>query len=305
MKKVLLLFALVFSYSALAEPATDFYYHPLPDAEIIWSAPTNLPDALPVYKTIARNFSADIISNAMILASFKESNIVVSNATLVRFQDRKDDKWNYFLNILPEAGQILYYPRTESLGSSKSVPNEKEVSRRAWNYLSLFGIDPSQVCELPENRKVEACAGSTNVCFRGVFLARVMAGNGMREMGFGIDFGSHGQIRDFYLLWPIWETVGVEHSAAIGQIIQWLKDGRMLPTEDELSDAAKIEQLKKAKKLIITSFNLYYGQGRYGELPSGENEHLVSPFGILKGVADLEETNINFALYCPIIDETK
>lgn len=300
MKKTFLFFALAFSYSALAEPTADPYYHPPPDVEIMWNAPTNLPDVLPVYKTMTRNFSPAIISNAMVLASFEESDIVVSNATLIRFQDRKDDKWNRFLNILPEAGQILYYPRTESLGSPKGVPDEQEVSKRAWNYLSLFGIDHSQVCELPENRKVETCPGSTNICSRGVFLSRVMEGNGMREMGFGIDFGSHAQIQDFYLLWPSWKATGTEHPATVEKIIRWLKHGRMLPTEDELSDAVKIEQLKKAKILVITGFDLHYGEGRYGELPSKENEKLISPFGVLKGAASLESTNINFTFYCPV-----
>jgi hypothetical protein len=289
-----------FSLSADSLRLAGVTYQPATNIEILWNAPTNLPDVLPVYKMMTRTFSPTIISNAMVLASFKESDMVVSNATLIRFQDRKDDKWNRFLNILPEAGQILYYPRAESPGSPKGVPDEREVSKRAWNYLSLFGIGRSQVCELPENRKIETCPGSTNICSRGVFLSRVMEGSGMREMGFGIDFGSHAKIRDFYLLWPSWKATGIEHPAVVEKIIQWLKDGRMLPTEDELPDAVKIEQLKKAKILIITSFNIHYGEGRYGELPSKENEHLVSPFGVLKGVANLENTNINFTLYCPI-----
>ncbi|MGH7976501.1 MAG: hypothetical protein ACREDS_06165, partial [Limisphaerales bacterium] len=241
-----------------------------------------------------------VISNAMVLASFKESDMVVSNETLIRFQDRKNDKWSRFLNILPEAGQILYYPRVESAGSPNDVPDEQEVSKLAWDYLPLFDINHSQVCELPKNRKIKTCPGSTNVCSRGVFLSRIMAGNGMREMGFGIDFGSHAHIEDFYLLWPAWETTGTEHSVTIKQIIQWLKAGRMLPTEDELLNRAKIEQLAEAKKLVITGFDLHYGQGKFGELPSQENENLVSPFGVLKGIANLENTNINFTLYCPV-----
>jgi hypothetical protein len=300
MKRKLSLLFLMLGLPVLADPAKDFYYHPPPDVEIVWNAPTNSPGVLPVYKTGPRNFSPAVISNAMKLASFEKSDLVISNEALIRFQDKKNDRWNRFLNIMPEAGQIMYHPRAESAGSPDGVPDEQEVSKRAWDCLSLFGIERSQVCELPENRKIETCADSTNVCTRGIFLSRAVAGSGMRETGFGIDFGSHAQIKDFYLFWPTWEKAGNQQTATVEQIIQWLKAGKMLPTEDELPDADKIQQLKKAKKLIITGFDLHYGQGKYGELPSKENEHLVSPFGVLKGIANLENTNINFTLYCPV-----
>lgn len=286
--------------SIWASPAGDFYFHPVAGIDVVWGAPTNLPNSLPIYETSPQNFAPSVISNAVSLASFTEKDLVISNRNIIRYQDKKGDKWTRFLNILPEDSQILYHQRTGPTGPAKDVPDEQEVSKLAFEYLASFGINRSQVCELPENRKVELCPGSTNVCSRGVFLTRTVAGSGVRGTGFQIDFGSHGQIRDFYLCWPTWSGSGSRPIVTVPQIIQWLKDGRMLPTEKELTNKAKMQDLEQATRLLVTSFEIHYGQGRFGELPSAENEKMVSPFGVLKGTAYLENTNIDFTLYAPI-----
>jgi len=294
------LFLALTATSIWASPAGDFYFHPAAGVDVVWDAPTNLPNTLPIYETSPRNFPPEVISNAVSLASFTERDLVFSNQNLIRYQDKKGEKWTRFLNILPEHSQILYHQRTGPTSPAKGVPDEQEVSKLAFENLALFGIDRSQVCELPENQKVELCPGSTNVCSRGVFLTRTVAGSGVRTIGFQIDFGSHGQIRDFYLCWPTWTSSGSRPVVTVPQIIQWLKDGRMLPTEKELPDKSKMQDLEQATKLLVTGFEIHYGQGRFGELPSPENENLVSPFGVLKGTAFMESTNIDFTLYAPI-----
>jgi hypothetical protein len=280
------------------------FFHPATNAEIIWSAPASeLPKTLPTYQASPQNFSPTVISNAMFLAAFQMKDLVSPPhyQAVLAFHDRKDESWTRALTIIPEVGQILYRVRTNSINSA-GVPTDEEVAKQTWNYLPQFQIDPSQLTEKPENRRIEFCEdGTTNVCARGIFLTRKLDGIETREIGFGMDFSSGGQIKGFYLIWPKLEVLEKYRTASPDQIVAWIKEGKTFPTEDELKNQAKIKNLMTAKKMTITKIRPEYGKGKYGEMPTSESEKLVSPFGILEGVADLGNTNISFQFYCPIL----
>lgn len=281
------------------------FFHPAGNLEIVWNAPTAaLPKNLRVYKIIPQTFSSVVISNAMALASFQMRDLTSPRdyKTVLYFQDSKDESWSRSLTIIPDAGQILYRIRTNSINSD-GIPNDEEVARRTWDYLPQFQIDPAQMNKNPGIRRIENCGGnnSTNVCARGIFLTRKVDGIEVRNIGFGMDFSSHAQIKGFYLIWPKLEVSGNFQTATPEQIVAWIKEGKAFPTEDELRDAAKVKNLSNAKKLIITKITPEYGEGKYGEAPTADSENYVSPFGILEGVADLGDINISFRFYCPIL----
>ena len=306
MKKLLPVFFLAVSLRSPADAPRleNPFFHPDTHAEIIWNAPAGeLPKNLRIYKMDPQTFSPAVISNAMALASFQWKDLVSPPGykAVLCFQDSKDEFWTRALTIIPQFGQILYRVRANPTNSA-AVPNDEEVAKRTWKYLAQFQIDPSQLIEKPENRRIEFCEGSTtNVCARGIFLTRKMDGIEIRELGFGMDFSSGGQIKGFYLVWPVLEVSETFQVVSPDQIVAWVKKGKAFPTEDELKNPATIKNLTAAQKLIITKITPEYGKGRYGEMPTTESENFVSPFGILEGTASLVDTNVNFRLYCPIL----
>jgi hypothetical protein len=279
-------------------------FQPSTNVEIVWSAPDGeLPRNLQIYKLNPQKFSVAVISNAMALASFQMKDLVSppNYKAVICFQDNKDEFWTRALTIIPQFGQILYRVRAPSTNSA-DVPTNEEVAKRTWKYLSQFQIDPSELIEKSENRRIEFCGdNSTNVCARGIFLSRKVDGIEIRELGFGMDFGSGGQIKGFYLILPKLELFKKCQTASSDQIIAWVKEGKAYPTEDELSNRTKIKNLMSAKKLTLTKITPEYGEGKYGEMPSADSESYTTPFGILEGTANLGSTNVSFRLYCPIL----
>jgi hypothetical protein len=282
-----------------------FFYHPLPNVEVVWKAGTNWPKSLRVFKATPRSFPAAMVSNAMALAAFGKQDMVVSNQSVIRFQDGKADRWTRALDILPANGQISYRVRTGLTGPAENVPSEEEVAKRAWEYSARLGFDRSQLIEKPEKRQNQTCEGSAEVCARGTFLTRLVDDCEINGMGFGLDLGSHGQIRAFYLLWPNLDDSASSPSATPEQVIAWLKQGRALPTVEELQDPATLKKLAGASKLTISKVILGYGEGRYGELPLGNAPQPISPFVILECTAEVGGDNIKCKFYCPILSATR
>lgn len=242
-----------------------------------------------------------MVSNAMALASFGKQDMVVSNQSVIRFQDGKADRWTRALDILPANGQISYRLRTGLTSPAEDVPSEEEVAKRAWEYSARLGLERSQLVEKPEKRQTQTCEQSTEVCVRGTFLTRVVDGCEVNDIGFGLDLGNHGQIRAFYLLWPNLENSASSPSATPEQIIAWLKEGKALPTVEELQDPATLKKLAEVSKLTITKVTLGYGEGRYGELPSGNAPQPISPFVTLECIGEVGGENIKCKFYCPIL----
>jgi hypothetical protein len=305
MKRLLLVVLLCAGFGCLAETAKDVFYHPSPDIEVIWKAETNWPRVLRIYKATPGNFLTTTISNALTLASFGKQDLVVSNHSVIRFQDHKGDRWTRSLDILPAHGQILYRSRAGLNGPPEGVPSDEEVAKRAWEFSARLGIERSQLIEKPENCKSETCERSTEICARGISLTRIVDGLEIDETGFGVNFGNHAQLRSFYLIWPSLQNSESSPTATREQISAWIKEGKALPTVEELQDPATIKKLAEAKKLTITKITLRYGQGRYGEMPTGESEQLVSPFGLLEGIAEVGDSNINCKFYCPILSQVR
>jgi hypothetical protein len=69
--------ALVISSFAAAPTLEDLSPHLSTNAQIIWKAPTNnLPKSFCIYKKLPRVFSAAVISNALMLASFQSKGLL-------------------------------------------------------------------------------------------------------------------------------------------------------------------------------------------------------------------------------------
>ncbi len=149
---------------------------------------------------------------------------------------------------------------------------------------------------------------TNNSCGRRISLARRIDDVEFQNdsEGFSIEFGSHGQIRSFTLVWPKLERSKKRRTAAPDQIIACLKAFKtpVAPKDDEADYFSRIRTLAKARKVTITRITPYYADEVFGQ--SAEELHpnrpkFATPFAELKVVAELENTSMDALLYAPIL----
>ncbi|MGH7990741.1 MAG: hypothetical protein ACREDS_11210 [Limisphaerales bacterium] len=162
--------------------------------------------------------------------------------------------------------------------------------------------------------------GSTNyetdnltnqLCGRGVFLSRTLDGILFFSMGedalvdgFWIEFGSHGQIRGFSLVWPALKRDKLQPAASPQQIIACIRAFKTMtpPIGKETHYFARIKNLAKAKKLTITKITPYYMEGIYGQTPTNdEPPKVIAPLAELEAVADFGNSNMPVRLLSPVL----
>ncbi|MGH7991542.1 MAG: hypothetical protein ACREDS_15300, partial [Limisphaerales bacterium] len=220
MKTIALLFiflAAVFS-SFAADTLENFCPHFSTNTEIIWQAPTNqLPNNFWIYKRLPPHpFSATVISNAVIFASLEHK--ISPEPSTNDFFLPEDHPQNYpgtipiIFSITPKSATISYglpHPST----NTSDIPADKILVQRAWACATQLGVDPAQIAfkEMTSrfNQNQNGDDLTNQLCGRGVFLSRKLDGilfwgngeNGGSE-GFWIEFGSHGQVHAFSLVWP-------------------------------------------------------------------------------------------------------
>jgi hypothetical protein len=309
------------AFPSPAGPLTleDISPHLSTNAQIIWKAPTNhLPGNFRIYKRLPQTFSAATISNALVLASFQNKGPVLPSTNEIYILDRNrkgDDPLAGHFTIIPRFASISYQIRNHALGSAVDIPSDKAIAERAWDCAMRLGLDRVQLlqkstsnrmCEYDEKGRLGT---NDSIGGREIVLARLIDGitfygNGNEE-GFCIEFGSHGKIRSFSLVWPNLELGEISQAARPEQIIRCIRAYKtpLIPNDDEGGPYfARIKSLANAKAFTITKIIPYYGEGVFGEVPTNnEPPELVAPFAELEAVADFGNSNLTVRLFSPML----
>jgi hypothetical protein len=144
-------------------------------------------------------------------------------------------------------------------------------------------------------------------CSRQTFLTRKVNGFEMRDFGLGVNLGSHGQVRGFWVSWPNLEQKGTELAASADQVMRCIAARLTILalTPDGGFDLELLKRLAQAHKLTVTHIKPIYAEGRYGmvpDVPDGQMQNPYrAPYAELEVVAELESTNITVHLWSPIL----
>lgn len=282
---------------------------------IIWKAPTNhMPKSLWIYKKLPNPFTAPMISNAVVLASFRSKGYPLPSTNRITLWDHNregDDPLAGWFCILPDWGMIEFKVRNHAVGLSEGIPNDEQIAERARKYVVQLGINVAQLsrgairdngCEYDDKGGL---ATNGYVCGRVITFARKIDGLDFQDEneGFTIEFGSHGAIRSFILNWPNLEREQNGPTANPQQIIACIKASKALVVPDDKPNYFdRIRNLANAKTFTITKITPYYGEGVYGEMPTNiEPPKIVMPFAELEAVADFGTSNVTVRLVSPIL----
>lgn len=301
-------------------PLENFSPHFSTEMPIVWQAETNhFPTSFWIYRRCpAHPFSEAVISNAVALASLQSKGF--PNASTNNFYILEEHPPNYpvaipaIFSITPKSATISYaqpHPNT----NAADIPSDKILIQRVWAYAAKLGIDPAQI-EFKEmtSRFAQDENGNdiTNqLCGRGFYLSRRLDGvsfwgngeNGDNE-GFWIEFGCHGQVRAFSLVWPDLKRSEPQQTASPQQIIACIRAFKTmsLPNRNEPDYFMRLKNLAKTKKLTITRIMPFYGEGVYGEMPlNDELSPIIAPFAELDAIADFGNSNAAVKLLAPIL----
>jgi len=318
------------AFSSLAGPLTweDFSPHLSTNAQIIWKAPTNnLPKNLWICKKLLpRVFSASVISNAIVLASLQKkgfpqpstNRITIWEPTRENLSPWDDDPQAGALSIDPDFARLYYTMPHFDMDSGIDIPSDDVIVKRAWDNAFKLGLDSaqlmqkppiSQICSFDENGRDN---NNNQICGRIVFLCRLIDGIGFisngdgtwEAEGFWIQYGSHGKIRSFAVVWPTLKRDGKSQTASPQQIIACIRAHKIIviPNADEEKYFERVKTLANAKKFTITKITPYYGEGVFGEVPTNnEPSKYVSPVAELEAIADFGNSNLTVRLFSPVL----
>jgi hypothetical protein len=322
MKALVFLAIIATTFSSFAELVReDFAPHFSPEMPIVWQAETNqLPNGFWTYKRLPPHpFSETVISNALILASLE--HIISPKSSTNDFFYHEDMGPNYpgtipdIFCIIPKFATISYglpHPGT----NTTDIPADKMLVQRAWTYAAQLGVNPAQIAfkEMTShfNQDESGDELTNQLCGRGVFLSRKLDGilfwsSGTQDEsvdGFWIEFGSHGRVRAFSLVWPDLKRDELQPAATPQQIISCIRAFKTmsLPNGNEPGYFERLKKLAKAKKLTITRIVPYYIEGIYGKTPTNDGPpQLVAPIVELEAVANFGNSNANVRLLAPIL----
>lgn len=303
MKRIVLL--LVLCLVCLPLVSRGETYHPA-NTEIVWDAPvTNVPMGLWVYRVIPQNFSPAILSNLMVYGAFTSKNLAkptvqVSDKDLIHFQVTNGNVTRY-LNMAPSVGWIEYYDGAASanVGHEEGVPSEGEAIKLAREFLFQLGIDKALAVEKPTAMSVgrqgdaNTSKGTNAVYSRGVFLSRRLDGVNIFGNGIGgglfIEFGNHGKVMNFTLVWRNLMPFRPCRVATPTELVNWIKQGKSTIAEPH-------EDVRKARRATIKKITVFY-EGA----DESQRQEYVRPFAELVIETDLPGKAARFVLHCPII----
>ena len=278
-------------HSIASNSVQDFSPHFPTNAQIIWKAPTNtIPKSFWIYKLLPNTFTAPVISNAIVLASFESKGFPQPSTNEIILVDRTpegdDPLAGSFAVIIPRAGQISFNKREHQLGSTNDIPSDATVRKKARDCALLLGLNLSELSEGKfekshcEYNEKGGMALDEDICGKSFNLIRNIDGlpfMGESE-GFSIEIGSRGVIRSFGLNWPKIDHFVNLQTFAPTQIISMFKDHKtILIPDDPANYFQKIKSLSKTEIFSITNIMFYYGEGFFGEIPK-ENEYYVPKY---------------------------
>jgi hypothetical protein len=314
----------VLSASAESRALEEISSHMFTNAAIVWQAPTNqLPKSIWVYRRILpRVFPEAIVSNAIVLGSLQSKGFPKPSTNYFGIREDKGphyDPWaahHDIFGIYPDIAYLFYSVPDYNADSGKDIPTDETIARQAWKCAAQLGLDPAMLvqgdffthfCDTEQNGEVVH-----HVCGRGVFLSRQLHGvaflpgrdEGDAVEGFAIQFGSHGQLRGFSLCWPTLERHELQAIIGPQEIIRCVKEHKIsvLPIAEEKDFFGRLQELGKAKKLIINKITPYYADFVFRDVSTNNaSSQFATPLAELEAVADFGNTNASIRLLAPII----
>lgn len=318
---LVLAFELALSASAGTPTLEEISSHFFTNGPIVWQASTDhLPKQLWIYRrSLPRVFSANLITNAIILGSFQSQGFPrpSTNQTCIVAEPRSPfiNVCNFFIN--PGEASMAFQSPDYKNASPNSIPSDQMIVSRAWGYAPQLGLDPKQMIQksfFTHSNDADQTGGGTTafVCGRGVFLSRQLDGvaffsaddTGSDTEGFAIEFGSRGQIRSFSFRWSPLERHKSQQTASLQEISRCISAHKaiVLPNLDEADYFGRLRSLATAKKLTITKITPVYGEGILGELQTNNAPcNFAIPFAELEAVADFGTSNATVRLVSPIL----
>lgn len=292
------IFAVMFSSAAEQITIEEISPHFSTNTPIFWQAPMDhLPKNIWTYKIVPRVFSATTISNAIVLAGFRDKGFPKpsTNRIIIWADHSEYETMPPYFSVLPDVGQISF-----TLGNrtpeGKPEISKTEAIERAWKCLFQLGVDRDQFL------KTNAASYGTV----GIFLPRIIDGIQVQneDQGFQVRLGKERKILGFHLLWPNLEREQNYNIASPQEIIACVRAFKTPSPLDgeEVDYFGRIKNLAKAKKLTITKITPYYGEGVYGRAPTNnEPIKIVTPIAELEVVADFGGSNTTVKLLSPIL----
>jgi hypothetical protein len=271
----------------------DISPHLPSNALVVWQAATNhLPLSFWTYEKASQKFSAAAVSNALALGGFQLKPFPKSLAKPITIWDKEiegDPRPDYLL-VSPEFG-ITCRRQRHPVGKGDT----NALVERTWQYAQRLGIDKSLLAQ-----KENSEGGWT------VSLCRKIDGIPFWDatQGFSVQYGAHGEILSFVLMWPELQRQRQEDVASPDSIINCIHASKtpVIPKEDEPDYFARIKTLATVKKLTISRITPYYVEGRYGEQTNDrEPMKFVEPVTALDVVADWGNSNATFQLFAPLL----
>ncbi len=291
---------------------------------IIWEASTNnLPKSLWTYQRLGpQTFSEAVISNALVLASLQSNGIPKPSTKAFFVWPDKGSNYSGSLpcifSITPFDATMNYWVPNYGEPSGKDFPDDETIVACARKYASQLGLDPAQMVQKDIyarmcNAGQKGPAMSRDVCGRGVFLSRQLDGvtffsdnnTGEGTEGFAVEFGGHGQIRSFSLIWPDLARYESHKTASPEQILAFIRTHNIMviPDANEERFLEKVRALPNAKKIVITKITPRYSEEVYWEeRKSNQPSKFINPVAELEAVAKLENTNLNFRFLAPLLE---
>jgi hypothetical protein len=318
---LVLAFELAFSASAAIPTLGELSSHFFTNGPIVWQASTNhLPKQFWIYqRQLPRVFSANLITNAIVLASFQSQGFPQpsTNQTCIVAEPHSPfvNICNFFIN--PSEASMSFESPDYKNASPSGIPGDQLIVSRAWGYAPQLGLDPRQMVQksfFTHSNDVDQTGEETKgfICGRGVFLSRQLDGvaffsaddSGSDTEGFAIEFGSHGQIRSFYYRWSALKRFESQQTASLQEISRCIRAHKtiVLPNLDETDYFGRLRTLAIAKKLTITKITPVYGEGMFGEPQTNSAPcKFAIPFAELEAVADFGTSNATVRLVSPIL----
>lgn len=308
------------TYSSLADSPSvmELESRLFGNCSIVWQATNDLPKSFWTYeKVLPHVFPAQVITNAIILASFESKGFPTpsTNDTCI-FADPDCDSCRCGrvcnFSIYPRQATLGFYsPYQNNL--THGMPGDDTIVRRAFDDSLALGVDPKQIAfknfTSHYNTDTNHDKIFDQISGRGVFLSRRLDGISFFDdgdeiflEGFWIEFGCYGQIRDFTLTWPDLNRVQKEKTATREEIIRCIAEHKtiVLPENDERDFFSRLKTLATARKLTITKITPYYSEGQFGDMPTNSEPKIVTPFAELDAVANLENSNVTVRICSPI-----
>jgi hypothetical protein len=290
---------------------------------IHWVAPTNqLCAALWTYKVTPQHFKIVAVSNLITMGSFtmqdeQHGHRVISSSnedTLFFFS--KERVCN--LTVVPPQGRIEYWDgyaaanhwdKTNHFNELvDGLPSEVQTVELGLKLLKQFGINRTDLAQKSDGHLITFGETKTRSYFdrrtqkyidneiltRGIFLNRQIDGVAFAGIGLGggceIEFGNHGKIARFNLIWRDLQPYEHYKLASRDEIAQLINDGKAVLTHKNMVNPNDV------KTVTITEISpLYMGASE------NESQDFVYPFAKLEATAETGYTNIDIELYCPIL----